>query len=196
MERLTKKELLKTQNGKEIIGCNYKDEDCDDSCMYGYCKWNDKALKKLKEYEDMEEQVMKSTGVDIASMVGEFMHYYNLKKEGRLVELPCKPEDKLYWLSDEGYRYEPIEEVEVVDFVYNGYSIQMYFADKGEKDFLPLSVETIGNELFFTRKEAEAALKEMSKDCTDCRNYWQNTDTENECNGQDKICHEFAEMVK
>lgn len=119
------------------------------------------AFDKLAEYEDLEEQVMKSTGVDIASMVGEFMHYCNLKKEGRLVELPCKPETKLYWLSDEGYGYEPIEEIEAVDFVYNGYSLQMFFADKDEKNFLPLPVEGIGNELFFTRKEAEAALKEM-----------------------------------
>ena len=45
-------------------------------------------------------------------------------------------------------------------------------------------------------QEELRVFTETSKDCTDCRNYWQNTDTENECNGQDKICHEFAEMEK
>lgn len=50
-------------------------------------------LQALAEYEDLEEQVLKSTGTDLASMVGEFMHYYNLKKENRLLELPCKVED-------------------------------------------------------------------------------------------------------
>lgn len=147
MERLT---MVNQTTGKAYL-IDVDDDDVRD------------AIQKLVEYEDLEEQVMKSTGVDIASMVGEFMHYYNLKKEGRLVELPCKPETKLYWLSDEGYGYEPIEEIEAVDFVYNGYSLQMFFADKDEKDFIPLPVEAIGNELFFTRKEAEAALKEMEK---------------------------------
>lgn len=54
--------------------------------------------------------------------------------------------------------------------------------------------DRVGKTVFLTRSEAEKALAEMSKDCTDCRNYWQNTDTENECNGQDKPCHEFVEM--
>ena len=54
-----------------------------------------KVYFKLKEYEDAEEQ-------------------------GLLIRLPCKPETKLYWLSDEGDGYEPIEELDVVDFLYNG----------------------------------------------------------------------------
>jgi hypothetical protein len=27
--------------------------------------------------------------------------------------------------------------------------------------------------------------------CEDCEYYWQNSDTEIECQGEDKICHEF-----
>ena len=58
MERLTKRELI---NGK-YIGCNIEIgqmnscPDCNDSCMYGTCKWQEKANQKLKEYEDLEEQ--------------------------------------------------------------------------------------------------------------------------------------------
>lgn len=55
--------------------------------------WN--VFDRLAEYEDLEEQVLKSTGTDLASMVGEFMHYYNLKKENRLLELPCKVGDEV-----------------------------------------------------------------------------------------------------
>ena len=71
MERLTKKEMTELKNGQKIVCCNYKDEDCDDYCMYGYCTWNEKALKKLKELEDLEEQ-------------------------GLLLRLPCKVGDTLY----------------------------------------------------------------------------------------------------
>ena len=32
------------------------------------------------------------------------------------------------------------------------------------------------------------------EECCDCAYYWQNTDTENECVGEDKPCHEFIEF--
>lgn len=34
--------------------------------------------------------------------------------------------------------------------------------------------------------------EETIKDCCDCKYYWQNSDTENECQGQSEICHEFV----
>lgn len=56
MDRLTGNEL--TDNGTVI--CNHENtkKDCNDSCMYGMCGWNKKALLKLKEYEDAEEQCL------------------------------------------------------------------------------------------------------------------------------------------
>ena len=35
----------------------------------------------------------------------------------------------------------------------------------------------------------------MNKDCTNCHFYWQNNDSENQCNGTRdyKPCHEFVE---
>lgn len=56
MERLTKRKL--SEDGRVL--CNIKhgtcnvNPDCNDSCMYGTCKWNKEALLKLKEYEDTE----------------------------------------------------------------------------------------------------------------------------------------------
>ena len=48
MERLTRTEL--EDNG--LVICNCKKEECNDSCMFGMCKWNQKALLKLWEYEN------------------------------------------------------------------------------------------------------------------------------------------------
>lgn len=55
MERLTRRDLADV-NRKQIVLCNYKEEDCNDFCLYRRCKWNEKALQKLKAYEDAEEQ--------------------------------------------------------------------------------------------------------------------------------------------
>lgn len=79
MERLTKRELADSM-GEQIVLCNHKESDCNDSCMYGRCEWNKKALQKLKKYEDAEEQ-------------------------GLLLRLPCKVGDKFYHIED-GYIYE------------------------------------------------------------------------------------------
>ena len=76
MERLTRRELADV-NGKQIVLCDSKEEDCNDSCLYRRCKWNEKALRKLKEYEDAEEQ-------------------------GLLLRLPCKVGDTLWWTNAYG----------------------------------------------------------------------------------------------
>lgn len=95
----------------------------------------------------------------------KFNRYKKLEEQGRLLKLPCKPHDKLYWISDQDedaeFSHEPIEEVEVCNIDYNGYSLQLWFADKGAKEFPVLEVSSIGEELFYSREEAEAALKEL-----------------------------------
>lgn len=37
-------------------------------------------------------------------------------------------------------------------------------------------------------------MKSCCKQCEQCTYYWENTDTENECDGEDEICHEFIEV--
>lgn len=51
MERLTREETI-IVGGEEKAACNYENNDCNDSCMYGRCKWQGKANMLLKEYED------------------------------------------------------------------------------------------------------------------------------------------------
>lgn len=143
MERLTTKKygelLIKNNDGEyrsPCFGCESINKCNPEKVTCGFYK----ALEKLAEYEDLEEQ-------------------------GKLLKLPCKPEDKLYWISDQDedaeFTYEPIEEVEICNIDYNGYSLQLWFADKGAKEFPVLEVSSIGKELFYTREEAEATLKEL-----------------------------------
>ncbi|HIW40610.1 MAG TPA: hypothetical protein H9743_00425 [Candidatus Mediterraneibacter vanvlietii] len=51
MEKLTREETI-IVGGEEKAACNYENNDCNDSCMYGRCKWQGKANMLLKEYED------------------------------------------------------------------------------------------------------------------------------------------------
>lgn len=47
MERLTGKELA-----EGTVICIHDEDDCNDSCMYSRCKWVEKAIVRLKEYEE------------------------------------------------------------------------------------------------------------------------------------------------
>ena len=40
----------------------------------------------------------------------------------------------------------------------------------------------------------DTALKDAHKECFACHWYWQNNDTENQCEGQKEVCHEFIEI--
>lgn len=51
MERLTREETIVVR-GKEMAACNYENDDCNDSCRYGRCRWQEKANMLLKQYED------------------------------------------------------------------------------------------------------------------------------------------------
>ena len=51
MERLTRTETIKVR-GEEIAACNYENDDCNDQCRYGNCRWQEKANMLLKKYED------------------------------------------------------------------------------------------------------------------------------------------------
>lgn len=147
MGRLTKRDE------EEFVMCPV--EDCEaESCGWS-CSHEREVWDKLAEYEDFEEQVLKSTGTDLASMVGEFMHYYNLKKENRLLELPCKVGDKVYSVE---YRNDAeIVEEEVVSFEVTRKWIYVYgIYDK--------FIGRLGGSVFATREEAEKALAEMEKE--------------------------------
>lgn len=52
MKRLTREVTIITR-GKESVACNYENDDCNDYCRYGTCRWQEKANMLLKKYEDI-----------------------------------------------------------------------------------------------------------------------------------------------
>jgi hypothetical protein len=90
MERLTSRGIAYVK-GKQIVLCNHEESDCNDSCMYGRCEWNRKALEKLKAYEDAEEQ-----GLLLRLPVPEGTDVYELIKIVDYGEVGDKGEFKYY----------------------------------------------------------------------------------------------------
>ena len=133
------------------------------------------AINKLAHYEDLEEQLMESAEIDIDSMVGEFMHYYNLQKENRLIELPCAVGDTVYEIpSKVNYELNILNKLEEQNRVYNQKIKEIIFTKRGwyvtcdkYEEYGIGSVllgEEFGETWFLTKEEAEAKLKELEGD--------------------------------
>ena len=137
MERLTKRELI---NGKHV-GCNIEISqmnscpDCNDSCMYGTCKWQEKANQKLKEYEDLEEQ--------------------NL-----LLKLPCAVNDIVYLLMK---NTKKIRRCQVEQFNVRSFCITLQIFIFEDMRSVQIDADRFGELVFLTKEEAEKALEEMKE---------------------------------
>lgn len=183
MERLTKRELVEPKIGKKIVGCNYKDEDCNDSCLvHVSCRWNDKALEKLKEYEDLEEKGML---IRLPVAIGDTVYAITSCKDfekvldgtlwdagggfGTATGYYCP-----YELNDSCPHEDDFEECEcgckcfedklaVFEDCVEGSgvyedNVYVYLQNCG-----CFSFEDFGKTVFLTREEAEAALERMNK---------------------------------
>ena len=135
MERITEKEM----NGDYVMLKKCTKTQCVPVC--DECEVDKEALKKLKDYEDTEEQ-------------------------GLLIRLPCKIGDTAYYIHREYLEnadkwINKIDEVEVESFVVNVNlfaNVSLYIgSDRFSKTLTPYKT------LFFSREEAEAALAEMEK---------------------------------
>lgn len=138
MERLT----YRTELGVSID----KNEDCP-TCNICWncdipprkCEYIDDVLEKLANYEDLEEQ-------------------------GRLISLPCKVGDTVYYF--EGGYYKNIKDWKIVSIKVTEFNIKVNRSGK----LLPLAMiangtrypmSSIGKTVFLTKSEAEAKLKEL-----------------------------------
>jgi hypothetical protein len=139
------------------------------------------VYNKLREYEDLEEQLLKSAEIDIKSMVGEFMYYYNLKKENRLLELPCKVGDTV-WCIEECEEYEDYEDrFEISGYVFMSMCGEYCFVSahfihcndiEEQLEDMVEECENWGsvdvgifhkNKVFLAKEEAEKALAEITE---------------------------------
>ena len=127
MSRLTKRNATLKASCKE--NSTY---DCllEDDCIT--CDCNNKILEKLAHYEDLEEA-------------------------GRLIELPCKVGDTVWFIKNPCYKAELIEtEIEKVVLKNRGLHIKMACNVSYET-----TCNSIGKTVFLTKAEAEAKLAEM-----------------------------------
>ena len=95
------------------------------------CEEIDAVYRKLKEYEDLEEQ-------------------------GRLLRLPCKVGNTVYSIANDGkiYPVKATREVRIVDGVLHIICESCKYSDL-------VSYDDIGKTVFLTKAEAEQKLKEM-----------------------------------
>lgn len=95
------------------------------------CEEIDAVYRKLKEYEDLEEQ-------------------------GLLLRLPCKVGNIVYSIANDGkiYPVKATREVRIVDGVLHIICESCKYSDL-------VSYDDIGKTVFLTKSEAEAKLKEL-----------------------------------
>lgn len=91
------------------------------------------GLKKLKEYEDLEEQ-------------------------GKLLKLPCNAGQKVYLLRKD---IKTIIDGEITSIRIGKFASDMKIFIIDDNRYTDSSFDKIGEIVFFTREEAEAALKEL-----------------------------------
>ena len=123
------------------------------------------AAKKLAEYEDLEEQCIKENTWGLRILlkiwkeffedIQELYEYRKLKKQGRLLELPCKTKDKVYYIVVGG-RKDIIKSTKVIQIIIKDIDNIIIQCEKG--------VTLKPNQVFSTYEVAEQVLKER-KNC-------------------------------
>lgn len=134
MERLTQREndkliLVKQDNGEYIPA--YRDED------------NFKAIKKLADYEDLEEQGLL---VRLSCKVGDTVYRVNAGAKQPIIPMTVSEIHFLCYKNERAVRFDAIGK-----------------EDMGESCY---RLEDIGRIVFLTREEAEKKLEEMKNDKT------------------------------
>ena len=134
-----------TKSGGKFVSCNIDDE-CTGMC--GSCKRNTEIRHKLRYYEDLEEQ-------------------------GRLIELPCAVGDTVYLISSQYSECSKYQER------FNDYNCQgcenecdshkeyfIYVNENMSAEWIvrAMRFNRFGEDVFLTKEEAEAKLKEIEEE--------------------------------
>ena len=129
------------------------------------CKIGGYTNELCFEYEDDHEcYIIKQNGTYSigGEAIDKFAHYEDLEEQGRLIELPCKVGDTVYFIKFAfSVAKSPITaeilSIKIIDgeMIYTAITQDNSIVRKFKSD-------AIGKTVFFTKSEAEAKLKEMS----------------------------------
>ena len=91
--------------------------------------------------------------INFQNVLRKLAHYEDLEEQGRLIELPCAMGDTVYDIADKKIRKQIVDGIE--------YMADGFFIYANEDEWLG----RLGDLVFLTKAEAEAALKESEKEC-------------------------------
>lgn len=75
-----------------------------DRCTHRHCNNCDKYRLELQLYKDNDKRIKQMIGVDMAEASARFASYMKMKDEGRLIELPCLPNETV-WVGHKKYSF-------------------------------------------------------------------------------------------
>lgn len=148
MERLTKRRI---DDGEAYLACvELRENECDGICTT--CWRAGEAVDKLAAYGDTE-QALETTPERLRELAAA-------DKEGRVVVLPCKVGDTVYFVNA-----KQILEFAVVGYAVDETGISWVYSEHvdktGHTNERKFSPDRFGKNTFLTREEAERALQEM-----------------------------------
>lgn len=122
-------------------------------------KWKDKVYDTFDPVDVVDNEYSKANYNKILTKLGE---YEDLEEQGRLVKLPCKVGDTVYEIHYTNRQYVILSHV-VSKFVIIPYRfprVEIYFENENGFSTSDL-LGQLNEDLFLTRVEAEAKLKEL-----------------------------------
>ena len=84
-------------------------------------------------------------------------------ESGKIIRLPCKAGDTVYWLFTTNIQQE-IYECYVTEFIYTSKGLNICLSKKCLTGYAYFTLKDIGKTVFLTREEAEKRLKELQNE--------------------------------
>lgn len=116
--------------------------------------------KEIRKWRALNNKSIALMGKDLETLV-------NLEEQGRLIELPCKIGDTVYYINTHNRLSlfkNTVYEAKVARFVTTRYGTSIVIQIRNEYGCTELySEDNYNKTVFLTREEAEAALKEVGK---------------------------------
>ena len=97
-------------------------------------------------------------GTYIKSLEEQLKSYKDLEEQGKLLKLPCKVGQKVYLLRKD---IKTVIDGEITSFDIGEFAKDMRIYITDDNRYTNIFFDKIGDIVFFTQEEAEAALKEL-----------------------------------